>query len=215
MGSSFTGILAALSADPAKLRETLQIALCETLCNVTGTLFFYPIPFLRQIPMKVAMTLGDLTARYRWFALVYLVLFFFVLPFSLLSLTLLPLWAMITTLTLIILFFVTIYFINWAQSNYTSILPNFLKSWDFLPTFLHSLEPYDQFIRQNFGSIACCRSHFVSEERKQSHKNSVMKEMAPTMTNEEQKRAVQAEEDRIGFIRDILRTPSPSYGGHY
>lgn len=63
MGSSFTGILAALSADPAKLRETLQIALCETLCNLSGTLLFYPVPWLRRLPMSVAMRLGDTTAQ--------------------------------------------------------------------------------------------------------------------------------------------------------
>jgi sodium-dependent phosphate cotransporter len=63
IGSSFTGILAALSSDPVKLRETLQIALCETLCNLFGVIMFYPIPFLRELPMHIAMTLGDVTAQ--------------------------------------------------------------------------------------------------------------------------------------------------------
>jgi sodium-dependent phosphate cotransporter len=115
VGSSFTGILAALSADPIKLRETLQIALCETLCNIFGVLMFYPIPFLRKLPMSIAMTLGDVTAQYRWFSILYIVLFFFVTPASLLALSLFSTHAMISVLALLIGQIILIVTINWLQ----------------------------------------------------------------------------------------------------
>ena len=45
IGTTFTGILAALASD--QLRIALQIALCHTLFNISGIIFWYPIPFLR------------------------------------------------------------------------------------------------------------------------------------------------------------------------
>ncbi|CAD5205988.1 unnamed protein product [Bursaphelenchus okinawaensis] len=207
MGSSFTGILAALSADPARLKETLQIALCETLCNVFGAIAFYPIPFLRHIPMNIAMKLGDTTAQYRWFALVYIALFFFVMPLSLLGITLLPTWATITTISLLVFFLTIIFTINWMQSTYPTLLPKMLQSWDWLPKPLYSLRPYDDFVRKYFGSVACCKNHFVSsdEHRKRSgHLDDMF--VRPSMAEKE---AVQNEEDRLGFIREIMRTPTP------
>ncbi|CAD5208696.1 unnamed protein product [Bursaphelenchus xylophilus] len=215
MGSSFTGILAALSSDPAKLRDTLQIALCETLCNVFGAIAFYPIPCLRRIPMNIAMQLGDLTARYRWFALVYIFLFFFIMPLSLLGLTLLPTWATVTAISLLIFFITFIITVNWAQSNHPDALPAALQSWNWLPRPLHSLRPYDNFIRKYFGSVACCRNHFVStNQRKKSSATNNISEMFARQSAEE-KAAVQDEENRLGFIREIMRTPPPQVGHPY
>lgn len=82
--------------------RTLQIALCETITNVSGVIIFYPIPFLRSLPMLISMKLGDVTAQYRWFSLVYIAVFFFITPASLLALSLLSTHAMIITLALLI-----------------------------------------------------------------------------------------------------------------
>lgn len=56
-----------------------QIALVHLFFNIFGILLFYPIPFMR-FPIPLAKKLGDTTAKYRWFAVLYLILMFFVLP---------------------------------------------------------------------------------------------------------------------------------------
>ena len=47
--------------------------------NVSGILLFYPIPFMR-FPIRMAKLLGDTTAKYRWFAIAYMVIMFIILP---------------------------------------------------------------------------------------------------------------------------------------
>ena len=56
--------------------------------NLTGILIFYPVPFMRW-PVSIARTLGEVTARYRWFAVLYLSFMFFLLPSFLFCLSLL------------------------------------------------------------------------------------------------------------------------------
>uniref|UniRef100_A0A914CH60 Sodium-dependent phosphate transporter n=1 Tax=Acrobeloides nanus TaxID=290746 RepID=A0A914CH60_9BILA len=80
IGTTFTAALAALSADPARIKETLQMALSQTTYNVVGVLLFYPIPFMRAIPIHLAKKLGNIVAKYRWFAFVYIALVFIILP---------------------------------------------------------------------------------------------------------------------------------------
>ena len=80
IGTTFTGILASLSGPAKTLKYSLQIALCHTLFNVSGILIWYPVPYLRKMPIQMARFLGDKTANYRWFAIFYLIALFFLLP---------------------------------------------------------------------------------------------------------------------------------------
>ncbi|CAB4057548.1 SLC34A [Lepeophtheirus salmonis] len=79
IGTTTTGILAALASEGRSFRPALQIALCHLLFNVSGILVFYPIPFMRW-PLPMAKVMGKTVAKYRWFAIVYLILSFIVLP---------------------------------------------------------------------------------------------------------------------------------------
>ena len=47
--------------------------------NIFGLLLFYPLPFMR-FPIGLAKGLGEITAKYRWFAILYLIVMFFLLP---------------------------------------------------------------------------------------------------------------------------------------
>lgn len=42
---------------------TLQIALCESSYNILGVVLFYPIPFIRRIPIRLAKKLGNIIAE--------------------------------------------------------------------------------------------------------------------------------------------------------
>lgn len=106
IGTTVTGILAALTANNAKeLKNSLQIALCHTFFNIIGKemillllrsdenvflegiLIWFPIPWMR-FPVPLATKLGSITGRYRWFAVVYIVASFFVIPLIVFGLSL-------------------------------------------------------------------------------------------------------------------------------
>ncbi len=65
LGTTLTGLMAALAADGEKLRDSLQIALCHTTLNLCGILMFYPLPFTR-IPLPLASWMGETVAQYRF-----------------------------------------------------------------------------------------------------------------------------------------------------
>lgn len=56
-----------------------QIALCHFFFNISGILLWYPLPFTR-LPIRMAKALGERTAKYRWFAVLYLIICFLLLP---------------------------------------------------------------------------------------------------------------------------------------
>uniref|UniRef100_A0A7E4W6R3 Sodium-dependent phosphate transport protein 2B n=1 Tax=Panagrellus redivivus TaxID=6233 RepID=A0A7E4W6R3_PANRE len=171
VGTTFTGVLAALSSDSTKLTETLQMALSQTFYNFFGLLLFYPIPFLRRIPMNLAMKLGDTTAKYRWFALVYILVVFILLPAFLLAISFLPLPAMISILGVVIIFCIFVVVVNVLQRKCAKCLPEVLKTWNFLPIWMHSLQPYDHFMTRHLSKLACCRKCF--QQQPENDENSV------------------------------------------
>ncbi len=63
--------------------SAISIALVHFLINFFGALIFFPIPFLRQIPLGLATNLGRLTLRYRLIGFVYVLTVFFFIPFTL------------------------------------------------------------------------------------------------------------------------------------
>lgn len=64
VGTTTTGLLAALAADGDHLRATIQIALCHFFFNISGILLFFPIPFMRW-PVPLAKIMGRTVAKYR------------------------------------------------------------------------------------------------------------------------------------------------------
>lgn len=86
IGTTTTALLSALTATGERLIFTLQISLCHMFFNIIGILLFYPIPWFR-FPIGMAKFLGNETAKYRWFAVLYLVGMFFFLPTFVLGLS--------------------------------------------------------------------------------------------------------------------------------
>ena len=77
IGTTTTGIMAAMANDNTKdLQNALQIAFCHLFFNISGIILFYPIPFMRW-PIPMAKFLGNETAKYRWYAIAYLIVVFF------------------------------------------------------------------------------------------------------------------------------------------
>ncbi|XP_071941608.1 sodium-dependent phosphate transport protein 2B-like [Antedon mediterranea] len=146
IGTTATGILAALASSSGKFESSLQIALCHLLFNISGILIWYPLPFMRKIPVKLAKGLGNTTAVYRWFAIVYLICMFFLLPGFVFALSLAGIVVFAIIGTIIITFILIILIINIMQKKCNNRLPNCLKTWNLLPLCMHSLEPIDRVI---------------------------------------------------------------------
>jgi len=154
LGTTTTSILASFAAGGDNLQAALQISLVHLFFNLTGILLFYPIPCMRW-PISIARVLGNTTSQYRWFALVYLCFMFFIFPVSMFGLSMagpIPIYIVIILILVTIIFSVTV--TNLQQSSPT-FLPKFLKTWNFLPLWLHSLDPWDELIMAAIG--CCCR----------------------------------------------------------
>jgi len=150
IGTTITSILAALTADADMIQYTMQIALCHLFFNISGILLFYPIPPLRNVPIRIAKSLGSITAKYRWFAIVYLISMFFVLPFAVFGLSLAGWWVLVGVGVPIALLLIAVVIVNVLQRKRQQSLPKTLRDWEFLPKPLHSLSPYDRAI------TSCC-----------------------------------------------------------
>ena len=158
IGTTTTGLLAALTAKSTKqLRLVLQIALCHFFFNIFGIVLWYPIPILRRVPIRGAKILGNTTAKYRWFAVVYLLLVFFIIPAAILGLSFAHIWAMGGVLIFIAAVLVVVIIINILQSKKPEALPQKLRSWEFLPAPMRSLEPYDKVFRKLSFLCKCCK----------------------------------------------------------
>jgi len=84
IGTTFTGLLASLVSDKI---DALQVALAHLFFNITGIIIFYPIPFMRKIPLHAARQLGKATRIFRLFPVVYILTVFIALPLLLLGLS--------------------------------------------------------------------------------------------------------------------------------
>jgi sodium-dependent phosphate cotransporter len=84
VGTTITALLAALATgSPA----ALTVALSHLIFNLSATLLIYVPPPIRKLPLAMARALGDLGARNRLLAGVYIVTVFFGLPILLLLVT--------------------------------------------------------------------------------------------------------------------------------
>lgn len=133
----------------------LQIALVHFLFNITGIVLWYPIPFMR-IPIRLAKSLGNITASYRWFAAVYIILCFFVIPLLVFSLSLAGWQVLVGVGVPIVVILIVIIVINVLQKRKPGCLPAPLRSWDFLPLWAHSLEPWDKVVGVMTAKCCCC-----------------------------------------------------------
>ncbi|XP_054995793.1 sodium-dependent phosphate transport protein 2B-like [Sorex araneus] len=145
IGTTTTAIMAALASPGNTLRSSLQIALCHFFFNISGLLLWYPIPFTR-LPIHLAKGLGNISAQYRWFAVVYIIVFFFLIPLAVFGLSLAGWQVLVAVGVPIILVVVLAVVIGLLQSRCPGLLPKKLQNWDFLPLWLHSLKPWDEVV---------------------------------------------------------------------
>ena len=91
-------------------------------------------------------TLGDTTAKYRWFALVYLFSMFLVFPGFIFLLSLAGPIVIYVVFVPIAALLLLITIINLLQRRKPKLLPAKLQNWEFLPELVRSLEPVDRLV---------------------------------------------------------------------
>lgn len=173
IGTTTTAILAAMASPGETLAESLQIALCHFFFNIMGIILWYPFPFQR-IPIRLARGLGNKTAKYRWFAALYLFLCFVVMPITVFGLSLAGWQVLVGVGVPIVVIIIFAIVVNMMQKKCPRYLPKFLRTWDFLPRPLHSLAPWDHVVTVTLGFCGkhccccckCCRCCNKEEDEK-------------------------------------------------
>jgi solute carrier family 34 (sodium-dependent phosphate cotransporter) len=83
IGTTITAFIAAMLNSN---NSAINIAIAHFLFNFIGVLLFFPIPAMKEIPIRLSVALGKLTLRYRIAGFLFILLTFFIIPFSLIYL---------------------------------------------------------------------------------------------------------------------------------
>ncbi|KAK2505155.1 hypothetical protein MC885_004199, partial [Smutsia gigantea] len=153
------------AAPTPQVQQPLEeaVALIHFFFNLAGILLWYVVPILR-LPIPLAKRFGDLTARYRWVAIAYLLLSFLLLPLAAFGLTLAgsavlaAVGGPLAGLALLVIL------MNLLQRHRPAWLPSCLQSWAWLPLWLHSLEPWDRLVSCCFPCRACSSPQATTKE---------------------------------------------------
>ena len=143
IGTIFTAILAALAYDRKVFQKTLQVSLSHLFFNIVGIIIWYPAPTMRNVPVSLAKCLGNTTAKYRWFAVVYLAVLFFMLPAFVFGLSVAGTAVLIGVGVPLFLLSVLVTIVEALRSKKPAFLPRRLRTWEWLPHPFHSLAPHD------------------------------------------------------------------------
>ena len=119
---------------------------------------------MRHLPISASRFLGNTTAKYRWFALFYLVVIFIGLPAIAIGVSHVSFGLLIALFLLGLLIFVFVLTVNYMHRNerYNKMLPKLLQNdWRCLPLWMRSLEPMDRFL----GKLKCCYGAQTTESK--------------------------------------------------
>jgi Na+/Pi-cotransporter len=83
LGTTLTGIMAALLSDT----HAMQVALAHLFFNVTGVLIWFPIPFMRAVPLTIARFNGRTARVWRLYPFLYISVAFLLVPLVLLGIS--------------------------------------------------------------------------------------------------------------------------------
>mmetsp|Transcript_24018 Transcript_24018/g.32831 ORF Transcript_24018/g.32831 Transcript_24018/m.32831 type:complete len:573 (-) Transcript_24018:152-1870(-) len=118
IGTTCTALLASMVSSSA---DSVQIALCHLLFNIFGILIWYPIPFMRKIPMRAATFLGTCTKELKIFPIIYTLIVFLFIPLILFGISSLfdgtKAYEALGTLIVIALFFLLVRLVYWLKKQ--------------------------------------------------------------------------------------------------
>ncbi|XP_055988956.1 sodium-dependent phosphate transport protein 2C [Sorex fumeus] len=154
IGTTTTAVLAALASPADKLLSAVQVALIHFYFNLAGILLWYVVPVLR-LPIPLAKRFGNVTARYRWVAVLYLLLSFLLLPLAAFGLSLAGGVVLAAVGGPLLVLLLLVILVNVLQRHRPAWLPRRLRSWAWLPRWMRSLEPWDRLVTRCFPCGIC------------------------------------------------------------
>lgn len=131
-----------------------QVALIHFYFNLAGIVLWYVVPVLR-LPIPLARRFGNVTARYRWVAIVYLLLSFLLLPLAAFGLSLAGGVVLAAVGGPLLGLLLLVILVNVLQRHKPTWLPRGLRSWAWLPRWLRSLEPWDRLMTRCCPCASC------------------------------------------------------------
>lgn len=170
IGTTSTAILASFAASSETITASFQIAMCHLFFNLTGILIWYPLPFMRKVPVRLAKFFGKTTSVYRWFAGLYLIMMFFIFPLTVFALSIPGWWLLASVGIPVLILIFTVAIINILQKKKPQWLPEKMRTWEFLPECLRSLRPMDKLITRAMGCMqrtcckCCCKEEPIDEK---------------------------------------------------
>lgn len=87
VGTTLTALVAALLLGGEMGVVALSVAFTHLLFNIFGVALIFPFKRIRDIPIRLAKYLGELTLQNRIYGVAYIVVVFFILPFIFILLT--------------------------------------------------------------------------------------------------------------------------------
>eukprot|EP00531_Pseudo-nitzschia_arenysensis_P009311 CAMPEP_0116153394 /NCGR_PEP_ID=MMETSP0329-20121206/21222_1 /TAXON_ID=697910 /ORGANISM="Pseudo-nitzschia arenysensis, Strain B593" /LENGTH=750 /DNA_ID=CAMNT_0003650301 /DNA_START=51 /DNA_END=2303 /DNA_ORIENTATION=- len=129
VGTCVTSLLAAFVTEGT---DALQVALAHLFFNITGILIWYPLPFLRSIPLDLARKMGKATRLWKGFPVVYILVIFLAIPLALLGIsnlfgrnqTLTAIGSLVVVL-IVVTIIISLYWLYWKGGR--KILAAYLK----------------------------------------------------------------------------------------
>jgi sodium-dependent phosphate cotransporter len=80
IGTTCTAFLASVVSGSA---AAIQVSICHLLFNIIGIAIWFPIPFMRAVPLRWARLMGDYVVMFPWYGVLYIVVAFIALPVAL------------------------------------------------------------------------------------------------------------------------------------
>ncbi|UJR15386.1 hypothetical protein I4U23_002334 [Adineta vaga] len=182
IGTTITALLASLTQTGLFFRQSIQIALTHFFFNLSGCILWYMFPYFRRYPIYLSRRIGDIVAKYRWFAFVYISIIFFVFPLIILCLALIHWIISIVFLFCLILLIILVSIIKYLQKSQLNPLPSILQTWSFLPRSCRSLSYWDYRLEHLVKRICCQRYIQLIYPSNQSDKP--LKEQYQTMKDQ-------------------------------
>jgi len=125
IGTTLTGIMSALASSNIKVGMT--VALAHLFFNLIGTLIWFPLPFMRAVPLSMAKFLGSMAADLRWFPLAYIFVVFAILPIIFFLLSLAGVAAIGVLGSLLFLALMAVIVLTFLRTTRPHVLPEGLK----------------------------------------------------------------------------------------
>eukprot|EP00127_Corallochytrium_limacisporum_P005151 Clim_evm57s199 gene=Clim_evmTU57s199 len=134
VGTTFTSILAALSQDGGEaIENSLVLAFTHLWFNLIGILIWYPLPVMRNIPISAARKMGNITAKYRWFPLFYILTTFLIIPAALFGLSLAG-WEVFTGVVVPVVLIVLVHIgVHHGRKHHMEKMPSWLQDLSWYP----------------------------------------------------------------------------------